>query len=160
MRLGLWKVNPETHQTSLVEDENLWLMQCVRQGDWLYTASARFIHCINMRTGKKKHIPGSVFPNSNFAAGTKALCIDRRGWLWIVNYNSYSDVEIFDTKHYKFFTINALNKYVLNSVVEDNDGNMWFGTTNGLVRLKVEDAAKRKFSRRVSGTAKNTPVLS
>lgn len=146
MRLGLWKVNPETHQTSLVEDENLWLMQCVRQGDWLYTASARFIHCINMRTGKKKHIPGSVFPNSNFAAGTKALCIDRRGWLWIVNYNSYSDVEIFDTKHYKFFTINALNKYVLNSVVEDNDGNMWFGTTNGLVRLKVEDAAKRKFS--------------
>ena len=146
MRLGLWKVNPETHQTSLVEDENLWLMQCVRQGDWLYTASARFIHCINMRTGKKKHIPGSVFPNSNFAAGTKALCIDRRGWLWIVNYNSYSDVEIFDTKHYKFFTINALNKYVLNSVVEDNDGNMWFGTTNGLVRLKVENAAKRKFS--------------
>lgn len=146
MRLGLWKVNPETHQTSLVEDENLWLMQCVRQGDWLYTASARFIHCINMRTGKKRHIPGSVFPNSNFAAGTKALSIDRRGWLWIVNYNSYSDVEIFDTQHNKFFTINALNKYVLNSVVEDKDGNMWFGTTNGLVRLKVEDAGKRKFS--------------
>ena len=146
MRLGLWKVNPETHQTSLVENENLWFMQCVKQGDWLYTASARFIHCINMRTGKKRHIPGSVFKDSNFSAGTKALCIDRRGWLWIVNYNSYSDVEIFDTQHNKFFTINALNKYVLNSVVEDNNGNMWFGTTNGLVRLKVEDVAKRKFS--------------
>lgn len=146
MRLGLWKVNPATHQTTLVEDENLWLMQCVRQGDWLYTASARFIHCINMRTGKKIHIPGSVFPNSNFAAGTKALCIDRRGWLWIVNYTSYSDVEIFDTKHHKFFTTNALNKYVLNSVVEDKDGNMWFGTTNGIVRLKVEDEKKRTFS--------------
>ena len=146
MRLGLWKINPATHQTSLVEDENLWLMQCVRQGDWLYTASARFIHCINMRTGKKRHIPGAVFKNSNFSAGTKALCIDRRGWLWIVNYNSYSDVEIFDTKHNRFFTINTLNKYVLNSVVEDNDGNMWFGTTNGIVRLKVEDERKRKFS--------------
>ena len=146
MRLGLWKVNPTTHQTSLVEDENLWLMQCVRQGDWLYTASARYIHCINMRTGKKIHIPGSVFPNSNFAAGTKALCIDRRRWLWIVNYTSYSDVEIFDTKHHKFFTTNTLNKYVLNSVVEDKDGNMWFGTTNGIVRLKVEDEKKRTFS--------------
>lgn len=146
MRLGLWKINPVTRQTSLVEDENLWLMQCVRQGDWLYTASARFIHCINMRTGKKRHIPGTVFKNSNFSAGTKALCIDRRGWLWIVNYNSYSDVEIFDTKHNRFFTINTLNKYVLNSVVEDNDGNMWFGTTNGIVRLKVEDEKKRKFS--------------
>ena len=146
MRLGLWKVNPATHQTTLVEDENLWLMQCVRKGDWLYTASARFIHCINMRTGKKIHIPGSVFPNSNFAAGAKALCIDRRGWLWIVNYTSYSDVEIFDTKHKKFFTTNALNKYVLNSVIEDNDGNMWFGTTNGIVRLKVEDEKKHAFS--------------
>lgn len=146
MRLGLWKVNPVTHQTSLVEDENLWLMQCVRQGDWLYTASARFIHCINMRTGKKRHIPGTVFKNSNFAAGTKALCIDRRGWLWIVNYTSYSDVEIFDTKHNRFFTTDALNKYVLNSVVEDKDGNIWFGTTNGIVRLKVENAEKRQFS--------------
>lgn len=146
MRLGLWKINPVTHQTSLVEDENLWLMQCVSQGDWLYTASARFIHCINMRTGKKRHIPGSVFKNSNFSAGTKALCVDRRGWLWIVNYNSYSDVEIFDTKHNRFFTTNVLNKYVLNSVVEDNDGNMWFGTTNGIVRLKVEDERKREFS--------------
>lgn len=146
MRLGLWKINPITHQTTLVENENLWLMQCVRQGDWLYTASARFIHCINMRTGKKRHIPGTVFKNSNFSAGTKALCVDRRGWLWIVNYNSYSDVEIFDTKHNRFFTTNALNKYVLNSVVEDNDGNMWFGTTNGIVRLKVEDEKKRKFS--------------
>lgn len=146
MRLGLWKVNPATHQTSLVEDENLWLMQCVKQGDWLYTASARYIHCINMRTGQKKHIPGTVFKNSNFAAGTKALCIDRRGWLWIINYTSYSDVEIFDTKRNRFFTTNALNKYVLNSVVEDKDGNLWFGTTNGIVRLKVEDASKHTFS--------------
>lgn len=157
MRLGLWKVNPETHQTSLVEDENLWLMQCVSQGDWLYTCSARYIHCINMRTGKKIHIPGTVFKNSNFTAGIKALCIDRRGWLWIVNYNSYSEIDIFDTKHHQFFTTNALNKYVLNSVIEDNDGNMWFGTTNGLVRLKVEDAAKRKFSsyNYTSGAQKN-----
>lgn len=55
-------------------------------------------------------------------------------------------MDIFDTKNHRFFTTNALNHYVLNSVVEDNDGNMWFGTSNGLVRLKVEDAQKRKFS--------------
>ena len=157
MRLGLWKVNPITHQTSLVEDENLWLMQCVRQGDMLYTASARYIHCINMRTGKKRHIPGDVFKNSNFMAGTKALCIDRRGWLWIINYTSYSDIEIFDTRHNKFFTTKALSKYVLNSVVEDNDGNLWFGTTNGIVKLKVEDENKHKFSSYsyIHGTQKN-----
>ena len=146
MGLGLWKLNPTTHQTTLVEDENLWLMQCVRQGDMLYTASAKFIHCINMRTGEKRSIPGSVFGNSNFNAGTKALCIDRRGWLWIVNYASYSEVEIYDTRKGKFFTTHALKNYVLNSVVEDKDGNLWFGTSNGIVRLKVEDAAKRKFS--------------
>jgi len=146
MSLGLWKINPATHETQLVEDENLWLMQCVKQGDWLYTASARFIHCINMRTGKKRHIPASVFGNSNFNAGTKALCIDKRGWLWIINYASYSEVEIYDTKHEKFFTTNALRNYVLNSAIEDKDGNIWFGTSNGIVRLKVEDAGKRKFS--------------
>ena len=55
-------------------------------------------------------------------------------------------MEIYDTKHGKYFTTNALKNYVLNSVIEDKDGNLWFGTSNGIVRLKVEDAAKRKFS--------------
>lgn len=157
MGLGLWKINPTTHQTTLVEDENLWLMQCVKKGDMLYTASTKYIHCINMRTGKKRQISAAHFGNSNFNAGIKSLCIDRRGWLWLVNYASYSETDIYDTKHNKCFTTNALRNYVVNSVVEDKDGNLWFGTSNGIVRLKVDDAEKHKFSTNsyFYGTQKN-----
>ena len=157
MGLGLWKINPVTHRTTLVEDENLWLMQCVKKGDMLYTASGKYIHCINMRTGKKRQISSACFGNSNFNAGIKSLCIDRRGWIWFVNYASYSELDIYDTKHNQFFTTNALKNYVVNSVVEDKDGNLWFGTSNGIVRLKVEDAQKHKFSTNsyFYGTQKN-----
>ena len=157
MGLGLWKIDHATRKSVLVENENLWLMQCVTQGDMLYTASPKFIHCINMRTGKKRHIPGSVFGNSNFNAGCKSLCIDSRGWLWINNYSSYSETEIYDTRHNKFFTTNALKGYVVNSVVEDKEGNLWFGTTNGIVRLKVEDTKQHRFSTYcyLYGTQKN-----
>lgn len=157
MGLGLWKINPITHQTTQVEDENLWLMQIISKGDMLYTASPKYIHCINMRTGKKKRIPAERFGDSNFGAGCRALCIDRRGWLWIINYASNAETDIYDTKTGKCFTTHALEHYVVNSVVEDRDGNLWFGTTNGIVRLKVEDAKKQHFSTHcyIYGTQRN-----
>ena len=142
---GIWKLDPQTGKTILIPTDNPWIMDIVYCHGYIYAASPKYLYIIDTKTLKVKALPGTIFRHSNFGAGNKMLIIDRRGWIWLVNYKNGSAVDIYDSRQNRTFSVEGLTQYSINSIVEDKQGNVWCATDRGLVRVKVLNECRPAF---------------
>lgn len=141
---GLWMLNPKTGEKKRIPMENYWLMDMAHVGNFIYTATPKFLYIVDVRTLKTQRIPASRFKNSDFKDGNKAMLADSRGWLWLVNYKGHSSVDIYDTKTGRTFQCKQLTPYDVYSLEEDHHGHVWCATDKGLVLVKVNE--KQQFA--------------
>lgn len=142
---GIWQLNPLTGQKRQIPTDNPWIMDIVYRNGKIYGASPKYLYVIDTRTLEVKALSGTMFRNSNFGAGNKMLIVDRRGWVWLVNYKNGDDVDIYDTSRHSTFKVHGLSRYSINSIVEDKQGNVWCATDRGLVRVKVTNVDHPRF---------------
>lgn len=142
---GIWRLNPSDGTERRIPTENLWIMSMAYRDGLIYAASPKYLYIIDAHTGKTRLLSGGIFPDSNFNTGNKMLIIDRRDWVWLVNYKNSGNVDVYDTKRQRAFKVPGLRNYAVNAIAEDRDGNIWYATDRGLVRVKVIDSNNPKF---------------
>jgi hypothetical protein len=111
----------------------------------LYAASPKYLYVIDAATGKTRLLPGTIFRHSNFNTGNKMLIVDRRQWVWLVSYKNAGSVDVYDTRRQRTFKVRAPHNYAVNAIAEDRDGNIWYATDRGLVRVKVTQSENPRF---------------
>lgn len=146
---GLYALDPQTGQKTLIPTENPWVMDMAPMGNYIFVATPKFLYKINKHTLQSTTVPASAFKHSNFSNGNKTLVADRRGWIWLVNYKGHSPVDIYDTKTGRIFQCRELQDYEIFSLREDGHGHIWCATDRGLVVVRVnknkdEEAAKEQ----------------
>lgn len=151
---GLWVLNPKTGEKRQIPMENYWLMDMAVVADKVYTATPKFLYCVDANTLLVQKIPGSKFLNSDFKDGNKVMLADRRGWIWLVNYKGHSPVDIYDTKNNRTFQCKELKAYDVYSLAEDVHGHIWCATDQGMVLVKVRE--KGGFDTYCFGKQRNT----
>jgi len=67
-----------------------------------------------------------------------ALCRDSKGRIWIGTFGD-GVVRISDEGIARYSTENGFPERVVRSIIEDREGNMWFGTYGGIVRMDNRD---------------------
>jgi signal transduction histidine kinase/CheY-like chemotaxis protein/ligand-binding sensor domain-containing protein len=143
---GIWRMDPHTGDARRLPTENPWIMSLAYRRGMLYAASPKYLYIIDTRTGHTRLLPGTIFRDSNFDTGNKMLIIDRRGWLWLVNYKNSGNVDVYDTRSHRTFKVTGLPNYAVNAIAEDPAGNIWYATDRGLVRVRVTDSVNPRFS--------------
>ncbi len=142
---GIWKLDPFTGTERRIPTENLWIMSLAWSKGKLYAASPKYLYVIDAATGKTRLLPGTIFRHSNFNTGNKMLIVDRRQWVWLVSYKNAGSVDVYDTRRQRTFKVRAPHNYAVNAIAEDRDGNIWYATDRGLVRVKVTQSENPRF---------------
>lgn len=136
---GLWMLNPKTGEKKRIPMENYWLMDMARVGNFIYTATPKFLYIVDVRTLRTLRVPAAKFRNSDFKDGNKVMLADSRRWIWLVNYKGHSPVDIYDTETGRTFQCKQLTPYDVYSLAEDSHGHIWCATDKGLVLVKVNE---------------------
>lgn len=142
---GIWKLDPATGIEQRIPTENPWIMSMAYRKGKLYAASPKYLYVIDTRTGKTRLLPGTIFKVSNFDTGNKMLIVDSRDWVWLVNYKNSGNVDVYDTRRQRTFKVRAPHNYAVNAIAEDRDGNIWYATGRGLVRVKITDSRTPRY---------------
>ncbi|MCL1934431.1 MAG: response regulator [Candidatus Azobacteroides sp.] len=139
---GLDCLNPERNQFTHYNTENSPLLSnyilsaTMDIHKNIYFGSDKGVYVIN-RNSKTilPYFSETSFLDSLTTAITPYPLTDSRGWLWIATdkgINIYNPV----TKQFSYITSgNGLPGDEAVSLIEDNEGNIWAGTRNGLVRI-------------------------
>ena len=142
---GIWVIDPTTGQSRQIPTENPWIMDFAIRNNTLYAASPSYVYQIDTRTFSNKMVPASQMKDDGFRAGNKTLLLDSRGWLWLVSYKNFSDINVYDTRRGRTFVVDGTRHYRVNSLIEDNGGEVWLGTDRGLLRIRVADEKTPRF---------------
>lgn len=142
---GIWTLDPKSGKTRNIPTDNPWIMDMAYYKGKVYAASPKYLYIIDAKTLAAKTIGAQRF-STGFSNGNKALAIDLRGWVWLVNYKSETPADIYDTKTGRIFQVGGLNRYTVSAIEEDSYGNMWATTDKGLVKVTVRGTRKPEFS--------------
>jgi len=115
-------------------DKNIWLAT-IYGADVFDRASGRFIHFMNN-------------PETNSLSSNSTLDVfcDSRGWVWIATRDG---LNMYDPKLQKFTVLTEKDGLPGNNVftvLEDDNGNMWLGTPQGLCNLIINKKNQKEFS--------------
>jgi len=92
--------------------------------------------CVENRSSEKEKSKSEFVNLSNsdtlkFHSGIRAIYQDSKGYYWIGSHQE--GVCLFDGKSFQYFTKNdGLPDNQIRSIQEDKNGNIWFGTANGV----------------------------
>lgn len=143
---GIWTVNPQNGNSRHIPTDNPWIMDMALYRGKIYAASPKCLYIIDAKSLKARTVDASRFKGGEFGNGNKALAIDRRGWVWLVNYKANTPVDIFDTTTGQTFCAAGLGRYAISAIEDDDDGNLWATTDKGLVKIAVTDASRHAFT--------------
>ena len=115
-------------------DKNIWLAT-IYGADVFDKASGRFIHFMNN-------------PETNSLSSNSTLDVfcDSRGWVWIATRDG---LNMYDPKLQKFTVLTEKDGLPGNNVftvLEDDNGNMWLGTPQGLCNLIINNENPKEIS--------------
>jgi signal transduction histidine kinase/ligand-binding sensor domain-containing protein/DNA-binding response OmpR family regulator len=99
------------------------------------------LNCYNLQSKHFSH----YFNNEEQNPDIRAIFIDSKGRLWIGQKGLY----LFNAEKNKFslYTTKAdLDNVMVRGMAEDNHGNLWISTTEGLTRFNPESYAFKKFN--------------
>lgn len=114
------------------------LSLCEDKAGNLWVGTSNGVDVMEHRSGRIVHHasePGQMHGLSNNVC--MSLACDKRGWVWVATRNGLNvyDPEL---KRFRTFTVkDGLPDDNIVSVEEDDDGNIWMGTLNGIANLQV-----------------------
>jgi len=107
------------------------------------------------RKNKKfiRYTHNRLVPNSLTSNSIKNIYLDKAGILWVGTY--YDGVNYYDTeaKPFNHYITDREEKHFFNSlgpITKDSEGNIWFGSLNGLFRYNEPDNTVVKYTQEVN----------
>ena len=140
---GIYAIDRHTGKTTHVDTDSPWLMKLSARNGKVYAASDKSIYVIDGRTLKVKSIDTSVFGGSSIMLkGFRDLHADSRGWLWLLSNVNRTPILIYDLKTGKTMRVDDMSRIICHALCEDQQGNMWVSTDDGMVCIRVNTDGK------------------
>lgn len=110
-------------------DKNIVSVASDKEGNIFYSSYGSGFTRYNIKTGMYKTYTMGEWKSPESPSSDKIKCIyvDVKQRVWLAHYKG---VDLFDTEKELFYTID--NGYLCNSIIEDANGNIWFGTNEGV----------------------------
>ena len=141
---GLYVLDTHSEKITPIPTDNKWIMDVGQYRRKIFAATPLALYIIDKKTLAIRKVDAHHF-SPDFANGIKAILVDHRGWVWMVNYMLNSPVEIYDYLHNRVIDVTELNKYSLQSMTEDHKGNIWCATDKGLIRVSISGGTHPRF---------------
>jgi len=129
-----------SHQTSLYGNNIVSIYEDRESNIWIGTDDGG-LNCYNQTTRHFSH----YFNNEERMPDLRVLFSDSRGRLWVGQKGLY----LLDVAHNRFslFTDKAgLSTEFIKGITEDEQGNLWIATSNGLTRFNPETGVFKKYN--------------
>lgn len=122
---------------------------------------------INRQTLQIEHIFAQVENQPNSISGNSVwdLLLDRQKILWIATYHEGVSFLDHSNLNFRSFThergnINSIAANYINAVLEDKDGDLWFGTNNGLSLFRRKTLSWTHYFQGKSNSSEKNVILS
>ena len=126
----------------------VWTLLEDRRGD-LWVATLEGLNRFNRETGKFTHYLHNP-QNADSISSNQVIALfeDSRGYLWVGTRDA--GINRFDPASGTFMTLgvsNGLPSSTASSIIEDNSGNIWVTTVNGIARIASDTFAITSYNR-------------
>ncbi len=153
---GLCLFHPEEGRFELVNSRHPELNRFKKslvanqtQEGYLVVGSNNGLYCYDFKTDKVWIPSDSVqidpcFDHSN--DNYTCIFLDSRGLMWFGTYNGLNVTDFNARKVYQLNESAGMFNHIIKTVIEDNDGNIWASTGNGICKIEVLEDEKEGYA--------------
>lgn len=136
---GLHRIQPESGEAQKIYLGGEWVMEMVcGQEQKIYIAATDGLHILDTGIQQIETLLGNRAGTQSFSnEDLAAVAYDSRGWVWVLCNRRQGVVNIFDLKNDTIITLPQLKDYNIKSFVEDDRGDMWLASDQGIVQITV-----------------------
>lgn len=144
-------------------DISITRIKALNEEELLVATDGIGIYKLNIRTHTSTPFIVANYSENNRMTGNEIndIYIDKEQRIWIANYPI--GITIWDDKYarYRWFrhslgNLQSLLNDRVNAIIEDNEGDLWFATSNGISLYNAKNDTWRSFLSSFNATSKNT----
>lgn len=159
---ALYSYNPQAgsaQQRASFQSDGVWAILDDAQGHLFFSVYSKGLYCLDKRTGRitiysmTQRRPDVVLCND----WVRTLCLDHRGRLWIGTSNGVSCLDTRTGRLDAAFKGVLLKNVMVNSIAEDRQGTIVFGTDEGLYRYQPLSSGSRRTAAATTPHAERYP---